>query len=228
MSTDLPDGNDGQRGTTSGRTPRLGDARSPVGSTLSVVLAVLAVVAGFLILRELTDDDGGGNAGIDGTENTEVDDSTAGAGGPVTTNALGTATTSTTQAGDARTYAGATIAVANVSGQGGSASAMSSALETAGYQGLVEPGNGTGAQQDTSNVYFVATDAAARAVAQAIALDLGGVPTAEMPATRPASGGATDTATVLVMLGADAANKSLSELSGATAVAANADTTADP
>ena len=105
---------------------------------------------------------------------------------------------------------------------------MSSALETAGYQGLVEPGNGTGAQQDTSSVYFVATDAAARAVAQAIALDLGGVPTAEMPATRPASGGATDTATVLVMLGADAANKSLSELSGATAVAANADTTADP
>ena len=92
---------------------------------------------------------------------------------------------------------------------------MSSALETAGYQGLVEPGNGTGAQQDTSNVYFVATDAAARAVAQSIALDLGGVPTAEMPATRPASGGATDTATVLVMLGADAANKSLSELSGA-------------
>ena len=56
-------------------------------------------------------------------------------------------------------------------------------------------------------------------MAASIAADLGGVPTAAMPATRPASGGDTDTATVLLMLGTDAAGKSLSELSGAAAVA---------
>ena len=218
MSTDLPDGNEGQRGTTSGRSPRLGDARSPVGSTLSVVLAVVAVVAGFLILRELTDDDGGGAATpIGGPENTQVENTTVGTAGPSTTNALGAATTTTTASG--RTLAGATIAVVNVSGQGGSALAMSSALETAGYLGVVGPGDGTGAQQDTSSVYYVATDPAAQAVAASIAADLGGVPTAAMPAPRPASGGDTDTATVLLMLGTDAAGKSLSELSGAAAVA---------
>ena len=32
---------------------------------------------------------------------------------------------------------------------------MSSALETAGYLGVVGPGDGTGAQQDTSSVYYV-------------------------------------------------------------------------
>ena len=40
--------------------PRVGDGGSPVGSTLSIVLAVVAVVAGFLILRAITDDDDGG------------------------------------------------------------------------------------------------------------------------------------------------------------------------
>ncbi len=39
------------------RSPRVGDCGSPVGSTLSIVLAVIAVVAGFLILRAITDDD---------------------------------------------------------------------------------------------------------------------------------------------------------------------------
>ena len=35
----------------------VGDSGSPVGSTLSIILAVVAVIAGFLILRALTDDD---------------------------------------------------------------------------------------------------------------------------------------------------------------------------
>lgn len=227
MSTDLPEGNDGQRGATSGRSPRLGDARSPVGSTLSIVLAVIAVIAGFLILRELTDDDGGGTA--IGSDDTAVDGTAlGGAGVTSTTNGLGGGglTTTTASAASTKTLSGATIAVANVSGVGGSAAAMSSALETAGYEGVGEPGNGTGADQETSSVYYVAGDAAAEAVARSIAADLGGVTTAEMPATRPASGGDTDSVTVLVMLGTDAANKSLSELSGAPAVGGATTTTA--
>jgi len=217
MSSDLPDGNESTRGT-GGRTPRLGDARSPVGSTLSIVLAVVAVVAGFLILRELTDDDGNGATDI-GT-----DDSGAVVTVPGADNGTDTATeetsvlvddgTSPPPAADAApTYAGATIAVANASGVDGSALQMSTALTTEGYQGVGDPGNGSGEDQDTSVIYYVAGDAAAQAVAQSIAADFGGVAAEAMPAERPASGGITETATVLIMLGRDAAGQSLSELS---------------
>lgn len=215
MSSDLPDGNESTRGTGA-RSSRLGDARSPVGSTLSIVLAVVAVIAGFLILRELTDDDGSSTEpNIVTPSNSSPDVTTPGDGtGAQNTSELGGGSTSSTSAGAgaAPTYAGATIAVVNVSGAGGSASQMSSALTTEGYQGVGEPGNGTGEDQDTSVIYYVGGDAAAQAVAQSIAADFGGVPAEAMPATRPASGGITDTATVLVMLGRDAADKSLSEL----------------
>lgn len=224
MSTDMPDGNEGQRGAASGRSPRLGDARSPVGSTLSIVLAVIAVIAGFLILRELTSDDGTDTLGDNGVTNTEVNTTVAG-GATTTVNAIGGAATTTSAPAATRTYAGATIAVVNVSGEGGTAGQMSSALETAGYEGVGEPGDGTGADQDTSTVYFESGDAAAQAVAQSIAADLGGVPSAAMPATRPARNGDTDTATVLVMLGKDTAGKTLTELSGATAVGGTTTTT---
>ena len=49
-------------GSNGGRSPRQGPGNSPVGSTLSIVLAVIAVVAGFLILRNITDDGGADSA----------------------------------------------------------------------------------------------------------------------------------------------------------------------
>src|SRR5215213_1580891 len=57
--TDAPEGpaeSEPERGSR--RSPRVGDGGSPVGSTLSIVLAVIAVIAGFSILRAITDDDG--------------------------------------------------------------------------------------------------------------------------------------------------------------------------
>lgn len=222
MSSDIPEGQDAPRG----RTPRLGDARSPVGSTLSIVLAVVAVVAGFLLIRSLTSDDDGGSAdnGDVETEQTTADDGTSasprttlvstGTGGAATD---GTATgnssvlggaTQTTAATQTAAKTGATIAVANASGMGGSAGAMSSALTTAGYEGVGEPGD-SDQRLESSVVYYVATDTAAQAVAASIAADLGGVESEAMPATRPASGGITDSATVLVMLGTDMAGKPL-------------------
>ncbi|MFV0309387.1 MAG: LytR C-terminal domain-containing protein [Desertimonas sp.] len=217
MSTEMPEGNEEARGT-SGRMPRLGDARSPVGSTLSIVLAVVAVVAGFLILRELTDDDGGGGGIDDITANSiATGDTTGTAGSGVSpTNAIG-GTTTTSSPASTRVTAGATIAVVNASGVGGSAAQMSTALETAGYTGLVTPGNTTGAQQEASTIHFLTGDAAAQAVAESIAADFGGVAVSAIPDQRPATGGDTATATVLVMLGTDAAGKSIAELSAATA-----------
>lgn len=218
MSTDLPESNEPQRGGT-GRPPRVGDSRSPVGSTLSIVLAVIAVVAGFLILRELTDDDGSTTTADEGTpEETgpEITGPLVSTPGEGTTAAGGAPSTTAPPA----VRSGATIAVANASGVGGSAGAMSSALTTEGYEGVGEPGNSTGEQLSSSVVYYVATDAAAQAVAQTLAADLGGASVEPMPAERPVDGnGDTSTATVLVLLGTDAANKSLSELRATTVTA---------
>ena len=78
--TDAPDGpaeGEPERGTR--RSPRAGDSGSPVGSTLSIVLAVIAVIAGFLILRAITDDDddGGGDAITPSTDATTPGTGTA-------------------------------------------------------------------------------------------------------------------------------------------------------
>ena len=59
MSTDVPEGNEPQRGG-SARPPRVGDSRSPVGSTLSIVLAVIAVV---VVVGQLPDDEEAGDHG---------------------------------------------------------------------------------------------------------------------------------------------------------------------
>lgn len=222
MSTDLPEGNEPQRGGT-GRPPRVGDSRSPVGSTLSIVLAVVAVVAGFLILRALTDDDDGETLDPGGaSENTGPDVSIpdlastppggstgAGGGGPTTT------------AAPAETRSGATIAVANASGVGGSAAAMSTALTGGGFEGVGEPGNSNGETLTESVVYFDTTDTAAQAVARTLAADLGGVAAEAMPDPRPVDGaGDTSTATVLVLIGTDTAGQSLADLAGDAAIEA--------
>ena len=64
--TDAPEGPaEGEPERGSRRSPRVDGGGSPVGSTLSIVLAVIAVIAGFFILRAITDDDGdsGGHHG---------------------------------------------------------------------------------------------------------------------------------------------------------------------
>lgn len=214
MSTDQPEGTEPSR---PGRAPRVGDSRSPVGSTLSIVLAVVAVVAGFLILRTLNDDDDG-DGGLTG--NTQPDDSSpdatfdAGVGGGTSSVAV------TTSVPPQRS--GATIAVANASGVDRAAGTMSTALVGAQYQGVGDPGNGSGADIEQSIVYYLAGDAQAQAVAGTLARELGVAAPAVMPDTRPAEGGSTGTATVLVMLGSAQAGK---PLAGASTAATTTSTT---
>jgi hypothetical protein len=214
--TDVPDGpadGEPERGTR--RPSRAGDSGSPVGSTLSIVLAVIAVIAGFLILRAITDDDDGDAGGLGAT--TDDAGSLAGAGS-VPTSAGGSADTTPTTTGPVRT--GAMVVVANASGVSGSAAAMTQALQGAGYT-TGTAGNSTGEQLTASVVYYVAGDAAAQAVASSVATDLGGVATAEMPATPPIDAGLGG-GTVLVMVGTDTAGKTLNDLNPAGAVPAPA------
>lgn len=199
--SDLPEGQ-ADRGPGR-RTPRVGDSGSPVGSTLSIVLAVVAVVAGFLILRSIFDDDDGGSA-------IELPGTTVAAEAASTTDGVTTPTTTPATTIPPRVTS-ATVIVANASGVGGSAAAMSTALEGAGYT-LADPTDASGPNLDTSVVYFVRGAPAARQTAESVATDMGGLRARRMPAEIPVSGGDIGDATVLVMLGTDTAGKTLAEL----------------
>jgi LytR cell envelope-related transcriptional attenuator len=189
------------------RSPRQGIGGSPVGSTLSIVLAVVAVVAGFLILRNITDDDGASSTPGDGAE-TDDTSTTLNLGLTPTTIPV----TSTTV--PALVTQGATVLVANASGVPGSAGRMSTALATVGFTMAEEPTNAT-TQLDVSVVYYDPAVAAAQAVAGSVATSMGGLEVVSVPTPVPVEGGSLNSSGVLVMLGKAQADKTLEELSAA-------------
>jgi len=186
------------------RTPRQGSGGSPVGSTLSIVLAVIAVVAGFLILRNITDD--GGSAGSDAAPTGQP--IVPGATTSTTLSLFDTTTTSTTTI--PRTVAGATVVVANGNSIGGSAGRMSKTLDTAGYE-MGSPVNAKGTL-DTTLVYFDASVTSAEAVATSVGIDMGCVDVLAVPTPPPTESGTLGEANVLVVLGNDRADKTLEQM----------------
>lgn len=199
-----------------GRTPRQGSGGSPVGSTLSIVLAVLAVVAGFLILRNITDD-GGGSAGGDAAGST---------GEPVTSDAITTTTfdvtdtTTTTSTTIPRVTEGATAVVANGNSIGGSAGRMSKTLELVGYT-MGAPVNANVTLDDTI-VYFDASITSAEAVAQSVGVDMGCVDVLPAGTPVPTDSGSLGEAGVLVVLGNEQADKTIEEMAEGCIVAVDA------
>lgn len=201
------------------RAPRQGAGGAPAGSTLSIVLAVIAVVAGFLILRNITDD-GGTSANVD------LGDAGNG-GGTATTvvnpaSSVATTPTTTTTTTIPRITEGATVVVANVNGVGGSAGAMTKTLELAGYT-MGTAVNGTGPNIGDSIVYYDATVAAALDVANSVGNDLGGLSVLPVPTPPPTESGQLDGAGVLVMLGDNQAGRTLDEIQSAAAAASTTD-----
>ncbi len=198
-----------------GRTPRQGAGGSPVGSTLSIVLAVVAVVAGFLILRNITDDGPGG--GADGSSGEPVSSESV----TTTTFDVGN-TTTTTSTTIPRTVEGATVVVANGNSIGGSAGRMSKTLDTAGYT----TGSPVNAKStlDATVVYFDASVTSAEAVARSVGIDLGCVEVLAVPTPPPTESGTLGEANVLVVLGNDQADKTLEQLAeGCAAATVNAE-----
>jgi hypothetical protein len=184
------------------RSPRQGVGGSPVGSTISIVLAVVAVVAGFLILNNITDDE------------SESDGGTAAA---VTTSSLATAATATTTTTEPPlVFEGATVIVANASGIPGSAGRMSDELTAAGFT-LATPTNAT-TSLEQSVVYADPADEAAMAVASSVARTMGGLTVEPIPSPPPVEGGSIGAAGVLVMLGTAQADKTIAELATPAAV----------
>jgi hypothetical protein len=199
----------GPGGTPPRKSPRQGIGGSPVGSTLSIVLAVVAVVAGFLILRNITDDNDGGSSAIG--DGTDVSDATTTTTDPT----LSTTTAIPTTTVPPIVTEGATVVVANASGVPGSAGRMSTTLGTVGFT-MAEATNAT-TQLEASVVYYDPAVVAAQAVADSVARSMGGVEVLPVPTPVPIEGAALNGSGVVVMLGTAQADKTLEEMSGATA-----------
>jgi LytR cell envelope-related transcriptional attenuator len=192
------------------RSTRVGDSGSPVGSPLTIVLALIAVVVGFLIFRSIDNSDAGGVEPPDGA--TTVPTTATTVAGAATTAAPATTVTA------GRVTDGATVIVANASAAGGVATEMTSELESAGYT-MAEPTDQAEGDEnlDTSIVYYVTAPPQIKAVADSVARDLGGITVEAMPSPIPVDGGSIGTATVLVMLGNDIAGETIDDLGGAAA-----------
>jgi len=207
---------------------------SPLGSTAAIIIAIVAVVLGFLILRNITDDDD--DAGTD-TDVTAVDggtvatgDTTAPGDSGVTTlpgsetvfTTLPVETTPTT----VFTVEGAIVVVANASNVNGAAGQLTTALTGKGFS-LAGATDAT-EDLDATSVFYDSANTLAQAVAQTVAGTIGVDAASVLPIASPApvEGGALQGgATVLVMLGRDRAGKTLEQMvAGDTAVT----TTVDP
>ncbi|MCU0259788.1 MAG: LytR C-terminal domain-containing protein [Ilumatobacteraceae bacterium] len=210
--TDMPDGPETgpQR-----RTTRAGEGGAPVSGVLTIVLAVIAVVAGFLILRAISDDDGESSSGGDGgTSSVPVDSTAPGGSTPLDT------TTTTTTAPPLVTT-GAQVQVANASNVNGAAAGMTRALEAVGFT-MGDPTNRSEAfgQAETTVIYYNAANPQALAVAESVGRSVGGVTSiSELTVPAPTESGEAD-GDVLLMLGIDKAGKTLEELNPSTTVAA--------
>lgn len=211
--TDVPDGS----GQIPRRSSRMGDGGAPVSGALAIVLAVVAVVAGFLILRSISDSgnesadfpatsDGSSNVAGDGDGDDSSDDSEPDGSAPT----LPPTTTLPPLIVD-----GASVVVANANGQGGSASAMSRAIEAGAGFTVVDPTNASSTIPDLEEtvIYYDPATPAAKDVADSLARVLGGVSSvAEVSDPAPTQDGTLNGAQVLLMLGIDKANKTLAEL----------------
>ena len=207
--SDVADGS----GPVPRRTPRSSEGGAPVSGALAIVLAVVAVIAGFFILRSISGDDEkqfdlqSAGTGAPAGEGNNAPESTT----PSSVASTAPQSTTTTIVTD-----GATVVVANANGQGGSAATMATALEVAGFTmgDAMDASDATG-NLEVTVIYYDPAQPAAQPVAESVNSVMGGGATVlPLPGgTPPVADGTIDGAGVLVMLGLDKANKTLEELS---------------
>jgi hypothetical protein len=185
---------------------------SPTNGTLGAAVAVVALILGFLILRDVRAD--GGNTGPAVTSPSAVTDP-SGAGDP-------NATTTTVPFA----INGFKIQVANASGLAGSAGDMTTKLQQYGF--VVQPAKnvaaGTAKRQTTGVFYLAGCETASQKVAEVLG---GKVEVAAMPSPVPLETATLGEACVLILLGTDLSGKPLQGVVGAGSGAA-ATTTLPP
>ena len=173
-------------------TGRSGSNGVSVSTTLSVVVAAIAVLLGFLILRDVNRDRDDTSSPAP-TETTVVDPSAGTTLAPTDTTTL--------------PRSGFKVMVANASGITGSAGQMSTALQSEQFI-VTQPINAdvTYGKQSVTVVYYVpGYESGATAVAEI----LGGLQIQPVATPAPVEGGSLGEAQVLIMLGTDLAGKLL-------------------
>ena len=169
---------------------------APSTGTLGAVVAVVALVVGFLILRDVSNS--GGGSTIDGSTNSTVP----------TTDGTGSSTSTTLPS-----TIGFTTQVANASGVAGSAGKLTTQLQALSY--VVQPAKnvaaGTAKRSKTGVFYKVGCEGSAQKIANALG---GNVDIAAMPDPVPVEDGTIGDACVLVLLGTDLAGKDLPGVAG--------------
>ncbi|MDA0371010.1 MAG: LytR C-terminal domain-containing protein [Actinomycetota bacterium] len=183
---------------TGSRTARPGQRSGGVGvsTTLGIIVAAIAVLLGFLILRDINRDRDGGVA--TGPVETQ----------PASTDEVPSDSTDVMVSTTTLPRTGYKVLVANASGVSGSAGQMSTALQAQGFivqQPATNAAETVGKQTVTVVYYVPGFESGAAAVSQV----LGGVATQPVATPAPVESGDLGEATVLVMLGTDLAGKLL-------------------
>ena len=197
----------------SSEQPRRGreSTGSPLGSTAAIIIAIVAVVAGFLILRQINDDDDTAateiTTAVGGTTGTGATGDTSGVATTAVVTTLPVETTPTT----VFTTEGAIVVVANASNVNGAAGQLTTALTGKGFD-LVAATNAS-ADIDVSKIAYDPSNPLAQSVAQSIASLMLIAEVAPIESPAPVEGGALQGgATVLVLLGADKAAQTLDQM----------------
>jgi hypothetical protein len=186
---------------------RSGSGASPMGSTLAIVIAVAAVVVGFLILKNTRSDDNSDATTPTIASSTSIDGSAVDTVAPLPTQPQVTVFTPTTT--------GAKVLVANSSHANGVAKVLTTALQGKGFT-MGEAANGA-SKEPVTKIQYVEGDPAAQAVAQSVAVVMGVAAIEPLPTpvllqdpTLLADN------TVVVLLGDDKASKTLDEMTAVT------------
>ncbi len=164
---------------------------SSINSTMSIVVAVVAVLLGFLILRDIRGGSTTAPAADGGETTTTVSDTV-----PVESSVPVTIPLTAFK-----------IQVANASKVSGSAGQLTTELQGRGY--IVQPAVNSSEitpKQTATVVYYLPGSEGQAAL---VAAELGGVATAIMPAPIPTEGGKLGEASILILLGTDVAGKPL-------------------
>jgi len=197
------------------RKPAGGGRSVPMSHTTGIVAAFVAVMIGFLVLRNISATNSTtlvATAPVVTTASTvHAIPSTATTAAPAGLSVATSAPPTTI----GRVFDGATVVVANASTTNHAAALYSQALQQAGFtMGAATNAIAPEQKLSTSKVYYAAGGQAA-AVAATVAHSMGaGVTTAAMPAPPPIKGGDLKGATVLVMLGSDLAGQPLGATPG--------------
>jgi LytR cell envelope-related transcriptional attenuator len=187
-----------------GRTGRT-NGSAPMGSTVAIVVTLVAVVLGFLILRKVNDN--GDSSTV------KPESSTTAAPTTLDPNATVAPTVPPETTTPPLVTTGTKVQVANASSVNGAAGTMSTALGGKGFD-MAEPANAS-EKLEVSKVLYNADDPAALAVATSLAVVMGNIEVVAQGVPVPvATGNWAEGSGVVLMLGNDSANKTLAEIGG--------------